>query len=160
MFKQMMIAAALIAVPGLASAQAVNGRQYVRMAGASDLYEIQSSRLVLASTRNAEVRRFANTMVRHHTKSTADVKRAATRAGIVPPPPRLDAVGARNIAELRRTRGAARDAVYLQQQRVAHRRALELQQGYAANGDVRPLARTAATIVPVVQMHLGELRRM
>ena len=38
--------------------------------------------------------------------------------------------------------------------------ALDLQQGYARNGDVRSLARTAEMIVPVVQHHLGELKSM
>ena len=158
--KKLLIAAALLAVPGLAAAQGVNGRQYVRMAGASDQYEIQSSRLVLATSRNAAVRRFATQMIRDHMKSTADVKRAAARGGLVAPPPRLDSTGVRNLAQLRRARGPARDALYIQQQRQSHRMALDLQQGYANNGDVRPLARTAATIVPVVQHHLGELRRM
>lgn len=158
--KKLILTAILLATPGLAAAQAVNGRQYVRMAGASDSYEIQSSRLVLATTRNPGVRRFAAAMIRDHSKSTADVKRAARRAGIVPMPPRLNAMQARDLAQLRRARGPARDALYIQQQKAAHQMALDLQRDYAARGDVRPLAATASTIVPVVQHHIGELRRM
>ena len=158
--KKLILTAALLSLPGLAAAQAVNGRQYVRMAGASDQYEIQSSRLVLATTRNPAVRNFATQMIRDHTQSTADVKRAAARGGVVAPPPRLNAMQARNIAELRRARGAARDALYIQQQKQSHRMALDLQRSYAASGDVRPLARTAGAIAPVVEHHLAELRRM
>lgn len=158
--KKLMIAAALLALPGLASAQALTGRQYVAKAGASDQYEIQSSRLVLASTRNGEVRRFARDMIADHTKSTADVKRAAARGRVVAGPPRLDAMGARNVAQLRRARGPARDALYVQQQKKSHQMALDLQQGYARTGDVAPLRRTAAMIVPVVQHHLGMLEKM
>ena len=158
--KKLILAAVLLGLPGLASAQAADGRQYVRMACASDQYEIQSSRLVLATTRNPAVRRFATDMIRDHGKSTADVKRAAARGGVVALPPRLNAMQARDIAQLRRARGPARDALYIQQQKASHRMALDLQQDYAAHGDVRPLARTAATIVPVVQHHIGELRRM
>ena len=154
------LAAILTSLPGLAAAQVTTGRQYVRMAGAGDQYEIQSSRLVLATTRNPALRRFASMMVRDHTKSTADVKRAAMMGHVMAGPPALDAMGARNIAELRRARGAARDALYIEQQKAAHQRALELQQGYAAHGDVRPLARTASMIAPVVQHHIGELSRM
>lgn len=158
--KKMILAAVLLALPGIAAAQATNGRQYVRMAGASDQYEIQSSRLVLASTRNPALRRFASQMIADHTKSSTDVKAAARQGRVMAGRPALDAMGARNIAQLRRARGPARDALYIQQQKKSHRMALDLQQGYAAHGDVRPLARTASTIVPVVQHHIGELDRM
>ena len=158
--KKLIVAAVLTALPGIAAAQAVDGRQYVRMAGASDQYEIQSSRLVLQTTRNPALRRFATMMVRDHTQSTADVKRAARAARIVPPPPRLNPMQARDLAQLRRARGPARDALYIQQQKASHQMALDLQQGYARNGDARPLARVASTIVPVVQHHLGELNHM
>lgn len=158
--KKLILAAMLTALPGLAAAQAVNGRQYVQMAGASDQYEIQSSRLVLQTTRNPALRRFASEMVRDHTKSTADVKRAAMQGRVMAGPPHLDAMGTRNIAQLRRARGPARDALYVQQQKVAHQKALELQQGYATSGDVRPLMRVASTIVPVVQHHIGMLETM
>ena len=158
--KKLLIAAMLLGVPGLAAAQTPGGRQYVRMAGASDQYEIQSSRLVLATTRNPALRRFAEQMIRDHTTSTAEVKAAARQGRIMAPPPALDAMGARNIAALRQARGPARDALYIQQQKKSHEMALDLQQDYAAHGDVRPLMRTAATIVPVVQHHIGELSRM
>lgn len=158
--KKLLIALCLTAVPGLAAAQATSGREYVRMAGAGDQYEIQSSRLVLQTTRNPALRRFASEMIRDHTKSTADVKRAAMQSRVMAGPPRLDAMGARNIAQLRRARGPARDALYIQQQKLSHQKALDLQQGYARSGDVRPLMRVASTIVPVVQHHIGELSHM
>lgn len=41
-------------------------------------------------------------MVRDHTKSTAEVKAAAMKAHFRVAPPRLDAMGARNIAALER----------------------------------------------------------
>ena len=158
--KKLIIAAALIAVPSLVSAQALTGKQYVAKAGASDQYELRSSKLVLATTRNPALRQFATEMVRDHTRSTADVKRAAVQGRVVAGPPRLDAVGTRNIAQLTRARGPARDALYIQQQKVSHQAALDLQQGYARRGDVAPLRTTAAKIVPVVQHHIGELARM
>ena len=94
--RKLLIAAALLAVPGLASAQMLTGRQYVTKAGASDQYEIQSSRLILNSTRNPDLRSYAQDMIRDHQASTADVKRAAMRAHVMAGPPHLDAMGARN----------------------------------------------------------------
>ena len=158
--KKLLIVAALLGLPGVASAQTLSGKQYVTKAGASDQYEIQSSRLVLATTRNAGLRTFAREMIRDHQQSTADVKRAAARGGVVAGPPHLDAMGARNVAQLNRARGPARDALYIQQQKTSHRMALDLQQDYARTGRVAPLRMAAAKIVPVVQHHIGELARM
>jgi putative membrane protein len=109
---------AMAATP--AAAQTMSAATYVAKAGAGDQYEIQSSRLVLATTTNPMVRDFANQMIADHTKSTADVKAAAQQASVRVPAPKLEPMQMRNIAALRATRGAARDALYNQQQKAAH----------------------------------------
>lgn len=154
-------ALSLSAVPVMpALAQALTGATFVKRAGAGDLYERQSSRLVLATTRNPEIRRFARMMVSDHAKSTADVKAAAAAARIRVAPPRLDARQARMIANLRAARGDARDAIYLDQQRKAHEMALELHADYASTGRVAALKRVAGRTAPVVQHHIDMLNRM
>jgi len=91
--KRLFLAAALLAMPTIAAAQAApTPATYVMKAGAGDQYEIQSSRLVLATTKNAELKQFATMMVADHTKSTADVKAAAMRSNLTPKPPMLDAM--------------------------------------------------------------------
>ena len=160
--KKFLSAAALIALPlATASAQApIPASTYVMKAGASDLYEKTSSQLVLATTSNAKLKSFAQMMVTDHTKSTADVKAAATVANVKVAPPRLDAMGAKNVAALRAAKGTARDRLYIAQQKTAHQKALELQRSYAANGTVPGLKTVAAGIVPVVQTHITELQGM
>lgn len=155
-----LIGAILIAVPGMAAAAAMTGAQYVAKAGASDQYELQSSRLVLATSKNPALRSFASQMVKDHTQSTADVKAAAKRGKVMAGPPHLDAMGAANIAKLKATTGKARDTLYVTQQKKSHQLALMTQQDYAEHGGVAPLKMTAAKIVPVVQHHIGELARM
>ena len=54
---------------------------YVTQAGASDLFEIQSSQLALTKAQRPEVREFAQTMITHHTQTTAALTAAAGRAG-------------------------------------------------------------------------------
>ncbi len=153
--------AAMIALPtGAAIAQAPAGGTYVTKAGAGDQYEIQSSRLLLTSTKNVKLRSFATMMVTDHTKSTADVKAAAMRAGLHPAPPKLDAVGIKDVAALRATTGIARDRLYVEQQKAAHQRALNLHQTYAQSGTAAPLKTIAASIAPVVQTHITELSTM
>ena len=155
-------AAVLAAIPLTAVvAQApMTGSTYVMKAGASDQYEIQSSKLLLQTTRNQKLKDFATMMVTDHNKSTADVKAAATSAGMTPGAPHLDAVGLRNVAALRAAKGSMRDTLYIRQQKASHQRALMLQQGYAANGTVPALKTAASNIVPVVQTHITELSTM
>lgn len=159
---RILTAAAIAALPlAAAVAQApMSGPMFVTKAGASDQYEIQSSKLLLQSTHDAKLREFANKMIHDHTQSTAEVKAAAQQAGITVPPPKLDAMGMRNMAALRAAKGTARDRLYVSQQKMAHQQALALHRGYAANGTVAPLKAAAAKIAPVVQMHLTMIEKM
>lgn len=151
-------ASAIIAAP--AFAQAMSPQDYVASAGASDLYERQSSELVSQSTKNMKIREFAQMMIAHHTKSTADVTSAARQANVPVPPPSLNAEQTAMMAQLRAAHGEARDTAYLTQQKTAHAQALTLHQIYAAAGTAAPLRAAAAAIVPVVQQHIERLNAM
>lgn len=159
----MMAATVAVATPVAGNAKAkpaMPASTYLMKAGASDLYEIESSKLV-TDTANPKLRDFAQMMVSDHTKSTADVKAAAIQAGLHPAPPKLSPQQARDIAALRRAAdGAARDTLYVKQQKAAHAAALTLQQGYAGHGGAPALRKTAAQIVPVVKHHITLLAAM
>ena len=151
---------AAIAVVSPAFAQAMSPSEYVAAAGAGDLYERTSSKIVLDSTRNAQLRNFAQMMIEQHTQSTADVVRAAKQARLTPKPPKLNAAQQRMIAQLRAASGTARDAAYIAQQKTAHDQALAIHSSYATNGTAAPLKAAAAKITPVVQQHIAMLQRM
>lgn len=159
--KVILTAAMLLSASSVAIAQtAPTPASYVMQAGASDQYELQSSRLVLATTKNPALKRFATMMVTDHTKSTADVKAAAIQSKLSPKPPMLDAMGTKNIAALKAATGTARDSLYITQQKTAHEKALALHQNYAATGTAPALKQTAAKIAPVVQHHIDMLSSM
>lgn len=159
--KRLILTAALLAVPTVVAAQsAPSPATYVMKAGASDQYEIQSSNLVKASTKNDALKQFATMMVSDHTKSTADVKAAATQSGVTPKPPMLDPMGRKNIAALKASKGPARDALYIRQQKTAHQQALALHQSFAASGSAAALKEVASTIAPTVQHHIEMLAAM
>jgi putative membrane protein len=155
-----LLAAAAVTVAAGAVSAAPPAPVFVMKAGASDLYEKTSSQIVLGSTHNPEIRRFANMMITDHSKSTAMVKSAAMRAGLHPKPPMLDPMQRKMVADLRMAHGPERDRVYLDQQKQAHQMALALMQDYASTGDVPPLRHAAGDIVPVVQQHIDMLGRM
>lgn len=152
------VAAASIAVP--AAAQVMTPAEYVMAAGASDLYEITSSQVLLEMTQDPKLRAFAQMMITDHTKSTADVKAAAARSRVKAMPPKLNPLQQELVAELRAEQGTARDAAYVAQQKASHGQALNVQKAYAMDGTAPALKAAAATIVPVVEHHIMELKTM
>ncbi|MBN2970911.1 DUF4142 domain-containing protein [Roseomonas aeriglobus] len=133
---------------------------YLAMAGASDMFEIESSKAVMAKTSNAAVQDFARMMIAHHSDSTARVKAAAAQAGLTVPPPQLTADQRAKLAAVTSATGDAAARTYIAGQREAHAAALTLHQGYAQNGRTPALRAVAAQIVPVVQGHITMLANM
>ncbi|MGI4878408.1 MAG: DUF4142 domain-containing protein [Janthinobacterium lividum] len=160
MNKLMLIAVGALAAHPAFAAERITAATYVAEAGASDLYEVQSSLLVLGETRDARLKAFAQMMVDDHGRSIQDVVAAAKVDGLTPVAPKLMAKQADMIASLTKASGAARDTLYRKQQVLAHEEALALQRTYAATGDRTHLKAAAAEIVPVVEKHLAELKSM
>lgn len=162
------LAFAVAAAFALAStgAQAQSGdktrsaQPFLAAAGMGDVFEVTSSQIALMNSTDAEVRRFAQMMITHHTDTTNGALAAAMRAGVMPPPPVLDAAHRDMISALLNAQGAAMSRTYWSQQLQAHEAALALMQGYAANGDSAELRAAAAATVPVVQDHLSQVRMM
>lgn len=157
---KLILMTAMALSPAVASAATMSAATYVAKAGASDKYEMESSKLVLAETNDPKLKSYAQMMVDDHTKSTAEVVAAAKADGLTPPPPKLMPKQASMIAALRKTSGAKRDALYKKQQVVAHQETLVFQQAYARDGDKVHLKSVAGNIVPVVEHHLTEVKAM
>ncbi len=130
------------ASPAEAGRTPADARNYVARAGAGDLWEIESSRALLAKSGNEEVKKFARMMIDQHGQSTEKIKAAARSAGVDVAVPRLDADQQRMLDEIKQADAASVDAIYLRHQQAAHAAALELHQGYAARGDTDGLKRS------------------
>ncbi|UZK66667.1 DUF4142 domain-containing protein [Sphingomonas sp. M1-B02] len=143
-----------------ADAMPTDAMGYVAMAGSSDLYEIESSRLALQRAQSPAVRQFAQMMIDHHTMTTQQVMQAAQAAGMTPPPPMLMPPQRAMLDELQPATGAAFDRMYLGQQRTAHGMAHALHRNYAQNGDTPQLRQTATAAVPIIQRHIDQLRTL
>lgn len=136
-----------------------SAQPFIFHAGMGDVYEITSSQVALMKSQTPAVRRYAEMMIAHHTDTTNGVLAAAKRAGVTPPPPVLDQRHRDLIAQLMNADGAQFDRTYWTQQRQSHEATLVLMQGYATNGDTPQLRAAATATIPVVQMHLAEVRR-
>lgn len=147
-------------MPGAAAMTPTDAMGFAAMAGASDLYEIQSSQIALQKSQNADVRRMAQMMIDHHTQTTQTLTAAAQAAGMTPPPPQLMPMQQQMIAQLQAADGMAFDRLYVTQQVQAHQMALNLHGNYAQRGDTPQLRTAAQSAVPIVTGHLQEFQRM
>ncbi|WP_066659760.1 MULTISPECIES: DUF4142 domain-containing protein [unclassified Sphingomonas] len=143
------------------AAAPMSGQQFADAAAASDMFELESSKLAQQKGQSAGVKEFAAMMIKDHTNSTAKLKTAAGEADpAVTPKPALNPEQAANLDALRAATGAEFDALYTQQQVAAHQKALAMLQSYAANGDVAPLKAFAGETAPVVEAHLKQISAM
>lgn len=156
--KKMVLGIAAMAVAGAAHAALPPG-DFVKKAGASDLFEVTSAKLE-TSSKNPKVRAFAMMMVKDHTKSTAEVQGAAMKSGLHPLPPVLEPKQEADVAALNAVSGTARDTLYVSQQKAAHQEALALHKENAAGSSAPALKAASAKIVPVVEHHIHELDGM
>ncbi|HET6526876.1 DUF4142 domain-containing protein [Sphingopyxis sp.] len=155
------MAAPVDAAPAAATPAApTDAATYVTKAGAGDMWEIESSKALLAKSGKADVKTFAQMMVDQHGQSTAKIKAAASSANIEVPAPKLDADQQKMLDEIRNADAAAIDAIYLAHQRAAHDSALALHRAYATNGDTEALKKAAGEIAPVVEKHIAELDKL
>lgn len=148
--------AATIATPADEAAAPV----FVEKASASDLFEIEAAKLAQATSKNAEVKKFAADMIAAHTKSTAALKKAIADAGqttlvvVTVLPADLQA----KLDDLKKA--ANFDKAYLENQVDAHQGALNLMQRYAQDGDVPAIKAFAAATAPTVQQHYDHAKTL
>lgn len=154
------LAPVLLGTASAALAAPMTPAEYVKTAGASDLYERTASQIVLESSTDPKIKAFAQMMVADHGKSTMMVKAAAAKSGVPAKPPMLMPLQAELIAELRAETGVARDAAYVAQQKASHGQALSVQKAYAMDGTAPALKSAAGNIVPVVEHHIEMLKTM
>lgn len=132
---------------------------FMEVATMSNLAEIQTSRLALQKSSNAQVRTFAQMMITMHTQAQAELNALAARKGI-----RLaDQPGADQRLQYNRLTtlsGAAFDAAYKNVQVGGHQMTLDLIVTYRSVGrDAQALA-YAAKLQPVVAGHLEQARAL
>lgn len=143
------------------AATPMTGQQFADTAAASDMFEIESSKLAQDKGTSDAVKEFAAMMVKDHTNSTAKLKDAAGKAEpAITPNPAMNAEQNANLEALRAASGAEFDTLYKQQQMMAHKKALAALQGYAANGDVPTLKTFASDTSKVVEGHLKHVSSM
>jgi putative membrane protein len=125
---------------------------FVTEAAASDMFEIESSKLAATRTQG-EVRTFANQMVTDHTKTTNELKPLAQQAHVTPPA-KMSSAQQSMLDKLRAQNGKDFTNLYVDDQVTAHKAAVSLFQRYGDGGDNAQLKAWASQTLPALQHHL------
>jgi putative membrane protein len=142
---------------------AMTAAGFARTAAMSDLYEMEASRLAEQRSQNAQVKQFAQHMIRDHQKTTTELK------GMVPQlqgvtasqlPTSLDQQHQTLVQQLQGAQGAEFDRTFARQQVQAHQTAVDLFRSYAQSGDNAQLKQWASRTLPSLEEHLREAQQL
>ena len=126
----------------------------------ANMAEIETARVALEKSQNADVKKFAQMMVDDHTKGLADVKALASAKGF-DLPDGVDMKHKANMVEFKTIKGDTFDKQYMKHAGVGDHEAtlklLKKTQAEAADADLKALA---TKMMPVVQEHLKHAQGM
>jgi len=144
----------------LSTTDVTKAPNFVTLAAASDMFEIQSSKIALQRSTDAAVKRFAQMMIEAHTKTTATLKGLIAGQSNLSPPTALPADLQAKLDTLGSVSPADFDKSYLDDQVDGHQSTLDVMQRYAKDGDQEPLKQFAADTAPTVQKHLDKAKAL
>ena len=142
---------------------ALTAAAFVRVAATSDLYETEASRLAEQRAQSAEVKRFAERMLRDHGKTTGELKGMLGQLQGVSAqqmPTRLDQQHETLMQQLQGAQGAEFDRAFARQQVQSHQAAVDLFRAYAQSGDDARLKQWASQTLPSLEEHLREAQQL
>ena len=144
----------------LSATDVTKAANFVTLAAASDMFEIQSSKIALQRSTNTQVKKFAQMMIDAHSKTTAALKGLVAGQSNLSLPTALPSDLQAKLDQLGSVSPADFDNTYLNDQIDGHQSALNVMQRYAKDGDLEPLKQFAATTAPVVQQHLDKAKAL
>jgi putative membrane protein len=124
-----LIVGALCLPVSFAHAQALNDAQIASIVVTANQVDIDAGKLARTSSQNAEVRKFAATMVTDHTGVNKAATELVTKLKVTPEDnatsQSLKAGGEQNVTALKRLKGAAFDKAYVDHEVAYHQQVLD-----------------------------------
>ena len=137
-----------------APAMNVEAPKFVEMASASNMFEIESSKLAQEKAPSEDVKQFAGQMITDHTKAGEDLKAATDNA----PPMKLAPKQAAMMELLQNAQGDAFEQLYIDMQAQAHMEAVMLFRTYSGAGDDEQLVAFAKKTLPTLEQHMMHVK--
>ena len=133
---------------------------FALFAASSGLAKVEGARLVLKSSASAQVREYAEKLVREHTRAGDDLRRLVTSRGLALPAAPTGR-HADLVTKLSGVRAAELDEAFLQRFGVdAHKEAISLFERHVAEGKDPALKRHAERTLPMLRDHLSAAQKL
>ena len=122
-------AAALLLPVAHASAQSINDAQIASIVVTANQVDVDAGKLAAATTKNADVKTFGQLMVTDHTGVNKSAVDLVTKLKVTPEDnatsQSLKAGGEKNVASLKKLKGAAFDKAYVDHEVAYHQQVLD-----------------------------------
>jgi len=137
---------------------AEKAQSFVDKAVVGGMFEVESSQLALKTSKDPDVKKFADTMVSDHGKANAELEALAKEQKLTVPT-KLDKKHTEMLDSLQKA-GAGFDAPYIKAQLEGHVTTVNMFEQYAENGDNEALQTFAVKTLPTLRMHLDMIEKM
>jgi putative membrane protein len=148
--------AVLLATPLIAQDAKKSGNNtaqtFVEKAASGGMLEVESSKLAKDKAKRADVKSFADIMIRDHGKANEELKSAAQSAGLNVPA-KMAKKHESKLGKLKGAKAGNFDKAYVDLQVEAHREAVELFQGFSRSGEEGELKSFASRTLPILEQH-------
>lgn len=153
--------AGVFAVSAAAQANETSTENFVRSASIANMFEIESSKIVLGKSENSEIKRFAQRMVDDHSATGRKLKQVLSASDTqLEPASELDSRHQNLVNQLQAASVADIDRHYIDIQTDAHKEAVELFRDYSKNGSDARLKNFASETLPKLEEHLEHVKRL
>jgi len=140
--------------PNGPTAPHANDAEFMQSAAHSDQNEIQLSKLALSKGASGKVKDYANQMIADHTKSTANLKPIAAKAGVTLPTD-MDADHKAMLPTMQKLTGKEFETKYVQQMVADHQKTANTLKAHQTMTKDPALQNWISTTLPVVEGHLS-----
>jgi putative membrane protein len=145
----------------LASCGAPSASDFAQKVAMSDMYEVEAGKIANQKGQSPQVKGFGQMMVEAHSKTTEDLKSIIANEKLkVDLPTKFDSKHQKLIDDLAAASDADFDKTYAKQQVDGHEDAVKLFESYAKDGDNASLKQFAQKMLPVIQDHLTEAKKL
>ena len=139
-------------------APVISTKDFVTKAAQSDMFEVQSSQLIVkGGVKDEATKSFAQHMIEDHTKTSKELKQQlqSSKTGATVPKSQE-----KMLTRLRALKGDAQAAEYRKEQLSAHEKAVEMFRAYSNTGDDEGFRKWAGNTLPALEDHLKMAKQL
>jgi len=157
MIRPAIVALSMFAAAAAADSASRKAHDFIEEAVVSSTFEVETSLLALRTSKDPEIKKFADMMVSDHGKLRSELQMFAKKQGI-DLSDTLDAERSNALGKLERSQPI--EAPYIDSQLRGNAQMVNLFEDYAENGDDAELQNLAVKTLPTLRSHLKEIEEM